>query len=146
MNVPGCEVERVVKEHIKVVGPMEKSGEVMSQLHADGWSISTTGPYTNGQMFPKCDPKRFIFHAEREIEHDEVPAEPDPERAIGTFTLDGITYDVHRNECCCQVCKAGYDYRRERNALPQWEVDLLRKIAMGRAARRNVVLNNIPGD
>lgn len=60
--------ERRLLERVRMVGPMSKSKEVMAALYDSGFRMVQTGPYTNKRMFPKCDDKRFLFIAEREVE------------------------------------------------------------------------------
>jgi len=58
--------KRTTLERIKVVGPMSESKDVMAELHADGWTINRSGPYTDRKIFPDVDMERFLFMAERE--------------------------------------------------------------------------------
>lgn len=59
--------KRQTIERIEVVGPMDRSDEIMEQLHADGWSIKRSGPYCDKKMWPKYDSTRFKFVADREV-------------------------------------------------------------------------------
>lgn len=61
--------ERVTKEAIVVVGPMSHHSEVLRALYEDGWRCLQTGPYSDTKLWPKVDPKRFKFHAERAIDN-----------------------------------------------------------------------------
>jgi hypothetical protein len=61
-------VEKSVREHRKVVGPMDESKAVMAAMFEDGWRITRSGPYTDKKMFPKLDCTRFMFTAELEME------------------------------------------------------------------------------
>lgn len=54
-------------ERIRLVGPNDKSREVMDALARKGYHLIKSGPYTTKTMFPKVDPTRFLFVAEREI-------------------------------------------------------------------------------
>jgi hypothetical protein len=58
-------IDRV--ERFRVVGPAAKAGEVMDALHANGFRLLRSGPYTNKQMHPRLDMDRFLYIAEREI-------------------------------------------------------------------------------
>jgi hypothetical protein len=60
--------EHEVKEAIVVVGPMSRSQEVLRALYDDGWRCQRTGPYTDKKLWPKVDPERFLFTAERAID------------------------------------------------------------------------------
>jgi hypothetical protein len=58
--------ERNIIERRRLVGPYADGKTVMQALHADGWRITRSGPYTNLKMFPDVDASRFLFIAERE--------------------------------------------------------------------------------
>lgn len=59
-------------ERITFIGPMELGQQVLDCLHANGWHIVHSGPYTSKRMFPKVDDKRFLFVMERELEDEGV--------------------------------------------------------------------------
>lgn len=56
--------------HARLVGPYAEGVKVLEHLHADGWRVTRSGPYTNKALFPKLDMSRFLFLAEREIEEN----------------------------------------------------------------------------
>jgi hypothetical protein len=59
--------KRQMLERIRLVGPQAKSAEVMEALARKGFRLIQSGPYTTKSMFPKVDPDRFLFIAERDI-------------------------------------------------------------------------------
>jgi hypothetical protein len=59
--------ERVTLERRTLVGPMTESRSVLRALHDDGWHTTRSGAYTDRDIFPSVDVKRFLFIAEREI-------------------------------------------------------------------------------
>jgi hypothetical protein len=63
----GCEVLRWTTECVRVVGPMDRSKDVMEYLLHLGFKVIRNGAYTDSKLFPKCDPTRFLYVAEREV-------------------------------------------------------------------------------
>ena len=61
----GCAFERETIERLTIAGPMARSKDVMSMLHDDGWHLLRTGPYTDKDIYPRCNPDRFLFIAEK---------------------------------------------------------------------------------
>ena len=59
--------KRQMLERIRLVGPQDKSREVMEALAEKGYRLIQSGPYTTKTMFPKVDPDHFLFIAEREM-------------------------------------------------------------------------------
>lgn len=59
--------KRQMLERVRLVGPQDKSREVMEALSRKGFRLIQSGPYTTKTMFPKVDPDRFLFIAERDI-------------------------------------------------------------------------------
>ena len=59
--------KRQMLERVRLVGPQDKSREVMEALALKGFRLIQSGPYTTRTMFPKVDPDRFLFIAERDI-------------------------------------------------------------------------------
>lgn len=52
---------------LELVFPNEEAGRVNDWLYANGYSVKRGGPYTDREMFPKCDPKRQLCIAEKVI-------------------------------------------------------------------------------
>ena len=52
-------------ERAVFVVPSKKSQEVKDALFDAGWRIVSGGPYTDHKMFPRVDPTRSRFIAER---------------------------------------------------------------------------------
>lgn len=65
IELPGCEVERKVVEHLRIVGPMERSNEAFGVLCRNGYAITRSGPYTDRHMIPSVDITRFLLTGER---------------------------------------------------------------------------------
>lgn len=63
----GADVRRECIERLTVVGKMDDSRRVMEWLHSRGFRLVRSGPYTDREMHPMVDVKRFKFVAEREI-------------------------------------------------------------------------------
>lgn len=59
--------KRQMLERVRLIGPQDKSRAVMEALARKGFRLIQSGPYTTKTMFPKVDPTRFLFIAEREI-------------------------------------------------------------------------------
>lgn len=58
---------RILLERVRVVGPMEEGQPVLRELHDAGFQTVRSGPYTDREMHPMADVKRFLFIAEREV-------------------------------------------------------------------------------
>lgn len=54
-------------ERLEIVEHADNRLDVLRQLCADGFRVTSNGPYTNRKMFPKVDPDWFILTAEREV-------------------------------------------------------------------------------
>ena len=57
-------------ERLKIVDHADNRQEVLSQLHAEGFRVTASGPYTTQRMFPKVHPDWFILTAEREATNE----------------------------------------------------------------------------
>jgi hypothetical protein len=65
MNWKRHVTKRETLERIRVVGPMERSEEVMRAMHDEGWNIKRSGPW---QRVPwEVDQNRFLFIAEKAV-------------------------------------------------------------------------------
>ena len=56
---------RTIIERLKIVDHADNRQEVLSQLHAEGFSVIASGPYVTQRMFPRVHPDWFILTAER---------------------------------------------------------------------------------
>lgn len=111
-----CAVARSVFEKLKLVGPMVDSKAVMTQLHEDGWRITQSGSYSDRKMFPKVDPTRFLYYAEREMdtaENSRLVAEVERLRKVADSVklcdqCGGSYYDdaMINLTCPCEVRRA----------------------------------------
>lgn len=63
-------------QRIRVIVPFNKSQMVLAAIHADGFHTTFVGPYSNKKLFPKCDPTRSLFMAERDITPSPLPESP----------------------------------------------------------------------
>ena len=61
-----CEVETTTLERIRVICSSDIAGDVLRELHADGYDVRRTGPYSDRKMFPRVDTSRSLIIAERE--------------------------------------------------------------------------------
>lgn len=57
---------RTIIERLKIVDHVSNRQEVLSQLHAEGFRVTASGPYTSQRTFPRVHPDWFILTAERE--------------------------------------------------------------------------------
>jgi hypothetical protein len=48
---------------IKLVIPTALRQEIYAELFEEGWEITSQGPYSDPELFPKVDMKRYIIHA-----------------------------------------------------------------------------------
>lgn len=55
-------------ERVEIVGMTCDRQKILDELYADGYRVTSSGPYTNKRMFPSVDPERFKLVAERVIE------------------------------------------------------------------------------
>lgn len=62
--------ERTIIERLKIVDLADNRQEVLSQLHAEGFRVTASGPYTTQRMFPRVHPNWFILTAERDVTDD----------------------------------------------------------------------------
>lgn len=90
-HFPGCEVERAVFEHIRVVGPTDLAEPAAATLASYGFRVTRSGPYTDREMHPTVDVKRFLFLGERQVREFEVC-----EDCFGTGSPSG--------ECAGMIC------------------------------------------
>lgn len=61
---------RTIVEKVEIVDHVDNRQEVLTQLHAEGFRVTASGPYTTKKMFPKVDPDWFILTAERKLTHE----------------------------------------------------------------------------
>lgn len=54
-----------IVEKVEIVDHVDSWQEVLSQLHAEGFRVTASGPYTSQRMFPRVHPDWFILTAER---------------------------------------------------------------------------------
>lgn len=62
---PECTVKHERFERVEVVGPVTERERVLHELREAGFWTTWSGPYTDAEMWPKIDSKRFKFVAER---------------------------------------------------------------------------------
>lgn len=60
--------KRQVFERVELIGPMDQGRAVLNELYDAGFRTIRSGPYTDKEMFPRCDDKLFQFIAEREVQ------------------------------------------------------------------------------
>lgn len=60
--------KRQVFERVEVIGPIDQGRAVLEELYEAGFRTIRSGVYTDKEMFPRCDDKRFLFIAEREVD------------------------------------------------------------------------------
>lgn len=66
LKCDGWHVKHKRFERVEVVGPVEERERVLHELHEAGFRTTWSGPYTDAELWPKVDPRRFKFIAERE--------------------------------------------------------------------------------
>lgn len=59
------EIKKIEVEYIVGVVPMTDADACRQMLIDGGYKLTSSGAYTDHQMFPKVDSSRWKFHAER---------------------------------------------------------------------------------
>jgi hypothetical protein len=52
-------------ERIRITGPINERSQCFAWLDENGFDIKRSGPYTDSEMLPDCDMKRFLIVAEK---------------------------------------------------------------------------------
>jgi hypothetical protein len=63
---PQWKVTTTQIEQLRIVGPYAEGKDCLTWLYENGYYPTRSGPYTDKEMFPKVDVKRFLITAERE--------------------------------------------------------------------------------
>lgn len=66
----GTILQHDITERTIVTGKMDDRNAVLAALHEDDFRTVSSGPYTDGDMWPKHDLTRFKIGAERVIPYD----------------------------------------------------------------------------
>jgi len=52
-------------ERIRITGPINERSQCFAWLDENGFDIKRSGPYTDSEMLPDCDMKRYLIVAEK---------------------------------------------------------------------------------
>lgn len=67
----GADIKVRLVERIELIGPMDRANEMRRVLYEGNFDVTSSGPYTDSTMFPRCDMTRYKYHAEREVTLEE---------------------------------------------------------------------------